>query len=67
MVLKMHHAAVDGMAGIEMITAIHEQTPDRRIAAAARWSSGCRSSRRRGRLLSRASVNNLRGPRTLLV
>ena len=36
MVLKVHHAAIDGMAGVEMITAIHEQTPDRQSAAAAR-------------------------------
>jgi len=27
-VLKIHHAAVDGKSGIEMITAIHSQTPD---------------------------------------
>ena len=27
-VLKIHHAAIDGMAGVEMITAIHDQTPD---------------------------------------
>lgn len=28
MVLKIHHAAVDGKSGVEMITAIHTQTPD---------------------------------------
>ncbi|MEO5900107.1 MAG: wax ester/triacylglycerol synthase domain-containing protein, partial [Ilumatobacteraceae bacterium] len=27
-VLKLHHAAVDGKSGIEMITAIHSQTPE---------------------------------------
>ena len=27
-VLKIHHAAVDGKSGVEMITAIHSQTPD---------------------------------------
>ena len=27
MVLKIHHAAIDGMSGVEMTTAIHTQTP----------------------------------------
>ena len=27
-VLKVHHAAVDGKSGVEMITAIHSQTPE---------------------------------------
>ena len=27
-VLKIHHAAVDGKSGVEMITAIHSQTPE---------------------------------------
>ena len=27
MVLKVHHAAIDGMSGVEMITAIHTQAP----------------------------------------
>ncbi len=27
-VLKVHHAAIDGMAGVELITAIQDQTPD---------------------------------------
>jgi WS/DGAT/MGAT family acyltransferase len=27
-VLKVHHAAIDGVSGVEMITAIHDQTPD---------------------------------------
>ena len=26
-VLKVHHAAIDGMSGVEMLTAIHTQTP----------------------------------------
>ncbi len=47
MVLKVHHAAIDGMAGVEMITAIHEQTPDRRHRRRRPRSSGCRSACRR--------------------
>ena len=27
-VLKVHHAAIDGMSGVEMLTAIHTQTPE---------------------------------------
>ena len=27
-VLKVHHAAVDGKSGVEMITAIHTQSPE---------------------------------------
>ena len=34
-VLKVHHAAVDGKSGVEMITAIHGQTPDDDRPAAA--------------------------------
>ncbi|WP_040492413.1 WS/DGAT/MGAT family O-acyltransferase [Ilumatobacter nonamiensis] len=31
LVTKIHHAAVDGMSGVEMITAIHTQTPELEI------------------------------------
>ncbi len=61
-VLKVHHAAIDGMAGVEMITAIHDQTPDadppppptvpwvpERVPSSAE-------------LLSRAGMNNLTRP-----
>ncbi len=34
-VIKVHHAAIDGMAGVELITAIHDQTRRRRSAASA--------------------------------
>lgn len=27
-VLKIHHSAVDGKSGVEMITAIHSQSPE---------------------------------------
>src|SRR5204863_443361 len=27
-VLKIHHAAIDGMAGMQMITAMHDDDPD---------------------------------------
>ena len=63
MVLKVHHAAIDGMAGVEMITAIHEQTPDARIhrlRPLEPWVPERVPST--AELLSRASVNNLTRP-----
>ncbi len=44
MVLKVHHAAIDGMAGVEMITAIHEQTPDIELHRLRRCSMGAGAS-----------------------
>ncbi len=64
MVLKVHHAAIDGMAGVEMITAIHEQTPDLTPPPppAEQWVP--ESAPSTAELLSRASVNNLTRPCT---
>ena len=55
-VIKVHHAAIDGMAGVELITAIHDQTPTpiRRLRRLSPGSqSACRSS---AELLSRAAA-----------
>ena len=32
-VSKVHHAAIDGMSGMEMTSAIHDDSPERRAAA----------------------------------
>ena len=61
-VLKVHHAAIDGKSGVEMITAIHSQTPevvdppppDKPWQAEAVPSSVD--------LLTRASFNNMAAP-----
>jgi len=62
MVLKVHHAAIDGMAGVEMITAVHEQTPDTAAPppAAEEWVSEKAPSS--AELLSRATMNSFTRP-----
>jgi diacylglycerol O-acyltransferase / wax synthase len=62
MVLKVHHAAIDGMAGVEMITAIHEQTPDLTAPPPPSEQWVPESSPSTAELLSRASVNSLSRP-----
>ena len=64
MVLKVHHAAIDGMAGVEMITAIHEQTPSVEAPPPPAESWAPERVPSTAELLSRASVNNLARPRT---
>ena len=61
--LKMHHAAIDGISGVEIIGAIHDTTPEpqpRENLRARRWRPepmpGAAS------LLARAALGNLRQP-----
>ncbi len=65
--LKMHHAAIDGVAGLEIVGAIHDLAP----AAAPKKARRGKSSAKQGkaesppsqaRLLARASLNNMRQP-----
>ncbi len=62
MVLKVHHAAIDGMAGVEMITAIHEQTPSVEAPPPPAESWAPERVPSTAELLSRASVNGLARP-----
>ena len=61
-VLKIHHAAIDGMAGVEMITAIHEQSADVSPPPppAEVWTPERAPSTMQ--LLSRSTVNSLVRP-----
>ncbi|RPI08522.1 MAG: wax ester/triacylglycerol synthase family O-acyltransferase, partial [Actinobacteria bacterium] len=61
-VIKVHHAAIDGMAGVELITAIHDQTADADPPPppAEPWKPERVPSSTE--LLSRAAGNNLTRP-----
>jgi WS/DGAT/MGAT family acyltransferase len=61
--LKMHHAAIDGVSGAEIIGAIHDaevQPPSRESARAREWHPD--AAPRAAELLGRAWLNNLRQP-----
>ena len=58
---KVHHAAIDGMSGVEMTTAIHDLTPDvpeRKFDVS--WKADTKPSD--AELLIRAQVNAVRQP-----
>jgi diacylglycerol O-acyltransferase len=61
LVTKVHHAAIDGMSGMEMTSAIHDESPD---AVAPVPSGKWRPERvpSTGELLWRAGVNNAARP-----
>jgi WS/DGAT/MGAT family acyltransferase len=60
-ILKMHHAAVDGMAGAEMMTALLDATPDGQPPVpATAWQPDGEPSPLS--LLRRAAVNNVARP-----
>ncbi|HTN79698.1 MAG TPA: wax ester/triacylglycerol synthase family O-acyltransferase [Acidimicrobiales bacterium] len=61
-VLKIHHAAIDGMAGVEMITAIHEQSADVSPPPPPGEAWAPERAPSTAELLSRASVNGLARP-----
>ena len=64
--LKMHHAAIDGVAGAEIIGAIHDTEPRavaRDSARPAQWHPD--SPPTQAGLLARAWLNNLRQPARL--
>ncbi len=62
MVLKVHHAAVDGKSGVEMITAIHTQSPEPSDPPppATPWQPEADPSV--NELLTRATINAWRTP-----
>ena len=62
MVLKVHHAAIDGMSGVEMLTAIHTQSPKEGDPPppATQWAPEQDPSA--WELLSRAGFNAARVP-----
>jgi diacylglycerol O-acyltransferase / wax synthase len=58
---KIHHAAIDGVAGAELLTATHASSPVERVTAALEpWRPGGAPSG--WGLLARAGANNLRRP-----
>jgi WS/DGAT/MGAT family acyltransferase len=61
-VLKVHHAAVDGKSGIEMITAIHGQTPDEIDPPPPLVPWAPESEPSPWTLYARASLNSIRVP-----
>lgn len=61
LVTKIHHAAVDGVSGVEMTSAMHDDRPDAAPRApAAAWISEKEPSALE--LLGRAVANNIRSP-----
>jgi WS/DGAT/MGAT family acyltransferase len=59
--IKIHHAAIDGVSGAQIIAAMHDDRPD---ASVARPEKGWVPERDPGalELLGRAAMNNLRSP-----
>jgi diacylglycerol O-acyltransferase / wax synthase len=58
---KIHHAAIDGVAGAELLTATHACSPDEAVTAPTEdWSP--RGAPSGWGLLARAAANNLRRP-----
>ncbi len=69
--LKMHHAAIDGIAGLEIVGAIHDREPMAAPKKARRSKTSTRqhqtqSPPSQARLLARASFNNMRQPARML-
>lgn len=65
MVLKLHHAAVDGVAGAEMITVLHDTEPKQRLPASitdAALSWNAEETPSTIELLVRAGVNAVTRP-----
>ena len=61
LVTKVHHAAIDGMSGMEMTTAIHDDSPTAAPPTpSGSWRPG--TVPRPGELLWRAGVNNATRP-----
>ena len=61
LVTKVHHAAIDGMSGMEMTTAIHDETPvSESPSVDDGWRPGTVPSN--AELLWRAGMNNARRP-----
>jgi len=59
--MKIHHAAIDGVSGMELLAAIHDTTPDAVAAPpAARWKPEPEPGALE--LLGRALGNNIRSP-----
>jgi diacylglycerol O-acyltransferase len=57
---KIHHAAVDGVSGMELLTVLHDHEPDAQPAPATPWSPERRPNPLV--LLNRAAINNLMKP-----
>jgi diacylglycerol O-acyltransferase / wax synthase len=58
---KIHHAAIDGVSGAEMISAIHDTTPDAEPPPPGKpWIA--ERDPNPFELLARAAVNNIRSP-----
>lgn len=67
--LKMHHSAIDGIAGLEIVGAIHDLEPTPAAAAESTQTQLASGKRRKAErppgelgLLARACVNNLQQP-----
>jgi diacylglycerol O-acyltransferase len=61
LITKIHHAAIDGMSGMEMTTAIHDDEPDAEPPPPdTSWRPESLPST--AQLLARASLNNARKP-----
>lgn len=69
--LKMHHSAIDGIAGLEIVGAIHDLKPTPATANSSRTNPGSNERQKIERapgelgLLARAFVNNLKQPVTM--
>ncbi len=64
-VLKIHHSAVDGEAGVELLTALHQQDPAQEPAELLdRWKP--ERVPRNGELLRRAGLNSVLRPANIL-
>lgn len=62
--LKVHHSAIDGVSGAEIITALHSLTPDEPLPDIRDdWQSESSPSMRK--VLSQAYINNLKRPMQL--
>jgi WS/DGAT/MGAT family acyltransferase len=58
--IKMHHAAVDGVSGVEIITALHDTSPETPAPEPKPWQPDKVPTP--AELLARANVNNLLSP-----
>ncbi len=57
---KVHHAAIDGVSGSELATAIHDLEPNPKKSEVPEWNPSPLPSQTE--MLARAGVNNLRQP-----